>query len=227
MLESVLQDTTLILTLARPGAVNALNESVYNALHDELQQARDRTDVRCVVIAAAGHKAFCAGADLKEYAGMEPEVVEHQQMMYLLRMLVDLVEFPKPVAAAVHAPAIGAGMMLACACDEIVMSDATWMSLPEAQIHIPAPIAAVIVGRRTRLAAMQSLLQRAERMSAQACLQHGIVDDIVPADEVLARACQRMTVYAAMQAHVYTVNKRWLNRGLRAQLEQASRAVHL
>jgi len=227
MLETAIKGSTMILTLTRPGAVNALNEEMYEALHAGLQKAREDNDVRSLVIAGAGQKAFCAGADMKEYADLDPQLAEQRQLLFLLRMLVDFVEFPKPIVAAVHAPAIGAGMMLACACDEIVMSDATWMSLPEAKIDIPAPIAAVIVGRRTHLGAMQTLLQRAERMPAQECLRHGIVDELVPAEQVLEKACERMTIYDSIKTSVYTINKRWLNRGLRAQLEQAARSVHL
>lgn len=227
MLDTILQDQILTLTLNGPSSVNALNEANYEALHTAIQDAQRNPQVRGVVITASGHKAFSAGADLKEYAGCDPEQAEQLQMKFLLRMLIDLIEFPKPLVAAVQAPAIGAGMMLACACDEIVMADSTWMSLPEAQINIPAPIAAVIVGRRVRLGLMQSLLQRAERIDAQRSLAEGLVDELSPAGDVQGRACQRLSVYSGIAPTVYEVNKRWLNRGLREQLEIASRSVHL
>ncbi len=226
MIEQSLNQGILTLTLSRTSAVNALNEVMYEALHLALAHARTDENVRSVVIAAAGHKAFCAGADLKEYAGLPLEEAEHKQMKFLLRCLVDLIEFPKPVVAAVHAPAIGAGMMLACACDEIVMARTAWMSLPEAQINIPAPIAAVIVGRRTGASAMQALLQRAERFDAQRCLQNGLADEVVDLDDVLGAAQRRLDVYNPIAPRVYAINKRWLNQNLRAQLEAASRAVH-
>ena len=226
MIEQSLSQSILTLTLSRANAVNSLNEVTYEGLHLALQEARDNGQVRSVVIAAAGHKAFCAGADLKEYAGLPAEEVEHKQMKFLLRCLIDLVEFPKPVVAAVHAPAVGAGMMLACACDEIVMATSAWMSLPEAQINIPAPIAAVIVGRRTGWSAMQALLQRAERFDAQRCLQNGVVDEVVEPDAVLDAAQRRLDVYNPIAPRVYAINKRWLNQNLRAQLEAASRAIH-
>jgi len=226
MIEQSLSQSILTLTLARGNAVNALNEATYDALHLALTRAQTDDQVRSVVIAASGQKAFCAGADLKEYAGLPLEDVEHKQMKFLLRCLVDLIEFPKPVVAAVHAPAIGAGMMLACACDEIVMAKSAWMSLPEAQINIPAPIAAVIVGRRTGWSAMQALLQRAERFDAQRCLHHGLADDVVDREDVLGAAQRRLDVYGPIAPRVYAINKRWLNQDLRAQLEAASQAVH-
>lgn len=226
MIESSFEDQILTLTLAGPSAVNALNEQNYDGLHHALLAARDDERVRAVVLAASGHKAFCAGADLKEYADRDHDEAERLQMHFLLRALTDLVEFPKPVVAAVHAPAIGAGMMLACACDEIVMADSSWMSLPEAQINIPTPIAAVVVGRWVRQSFMHVLLQRAERMGAESCLAHGLVQVLAPADAVLQAARDRLSIYLTMQPHVYAVNKRWLNRGVRDQLVLASQAVH-
>lgn len=227
MLDTSLQDQVLTLTLNGPSSVNALNEQNYEALHVALSDARSHPDVRAVVMTASGQKAFCAGADLKEYADRDPHEAEQLQMKFLLRMLIDLVEFPKPVVAAVQAPAIGAGMMLACACDEIVMADETWMSLPEAQINIPAPIAAVIVGRRLRLGAMHALLQRADRISSAQSMTEGLVDELAPPRDVCQKAHQRLSVYSRISPQVYELNKRWLNRGLRDQLEIASRAVRI
>ncbi|MFO7747269.1 MAG: enoyl-CoA hydratase/isomerase family protein, partial [Orrella sp.] len=58
---------TFTLTLARE-PVNALNEALYDELHEAFERARDDASVRVVVLTGAGNKAFCAGADIKEYA---------------------------------------------------------------------------------------------------------------------------------------------------------------
>lgn len=227
MLEQSLDQQILTLTLSRPEAVNALNEGLYDALHIALQDARGNDQVRSVVIAASGTKAFCAGADLKEYAGQTPEVAEQKQMRFLLRCLLDLVTFPKPVAAAVHAPAVGAGMMLACACDEIVMAESAWMSLPEVLINIPSPIAAAVVGRRVRWGALQALLQRGERFDASACMQQGLADASCDSATVVRVTQERLAVYAKVEPHVYAINKRWMNRDLPTLLKAAADAVHM
>ena len=117
MVHTHLDDETGILTLTLSRApVNALNEAIYDQLHHSFVIAQKDPSVRAVVLSAVGKKAFCAGADVKEYADLPHKEAEVKQLRFLLRCLIDVVSSPKPVIAAVHAPAIGAGLMLACAC---------------------------------------------------------------------------------------------------------------
>lgn len=220
MLHTYLDDDTGILTLTLSRApVNALNEAIYDQLHHAFITAQKDPSVRAVVLAADGQKAFCAGADVKEYADLAHKEAEVKQLRFLLRCLIDVVNCPKPVIAAVHAPAIGAGLMLACACDEIVLSQSAWVSLPESKLNLPTPIGAAIAARRFEPRAIQALVQRAERLNAEQCLAAGFADQIVPQDEVMAVVQQRLTVYADIHSDVYAVNKRWLNRDVPAILQ--------
>ena len=211
---------TLTLTLARP-PVNALNEALYDQLHQAFEMARADTSVRAVVLAALGEKAFCAGADVKEYADLPHEQADVKQLAFLLRCLLDVVSCPKPVLAAVTAPAIGAGLMLACACDEVVLAQTAWVSLPESKLNLPTPIGAAIAARRFEPRAVHTLVQRAERLSADQCLTAGFADQVVSADKVMQLAAHRLAVYADINSDVYATNKRWLNRDL-PQILQAS-----
>ncbi|MDF1556521.1 MAG: enoyl-CoA hydratase-related protein, partial [Deferrisomatales bacterium] len=69
------QDGTCILTLNRPHAMNSFSMELLGALHEALDEIAFDPEVRCVIVTAAGDKAFCAGADLKERAGMDPNQV--------------------------------------------------------------------------------------------------------------------------------------------------------
>jgi enoyl-CoA hydratase/carnithine racemase len=211
---------TLTLTLARP-PVNALNEALYDQLHASFEMARDDDSVRAVVLAALGEKAFCAGADVKEYVGLPHDQADVKQLTFLLRCLLDVVNCPKPVVAAVTAPAIGAGLMLACACDEVVLAQNAWVGLPESKLNLPTPIGAAIAARRFEPRAVHTLVQRAERLNAHQCLAAGFADQVVPANEVMPTVVQRLTAYTDINAVVYAINKRWLNRDL-PQILQAS-----
>lgn len=226
MLEQNLDPQTGILTLnfARP-PVNALNQDMYDAIHEALAFAGHNQDVKSIVFTASGAKAFSAGADIKEFAHLSRDEAEHRQLALLLRCLQDLVNCPKPTLAAVSAPAIGAGLMLACACDEIVLAQSAWVSLPEIELALPTPIGAAIVGRRVRLSAMHALLQRAERFDAARCLAEGLVDAVVPNAELDALVQSRLLVYHGFDTNVYGVNKRWLNRDLSEQLKVAADMV--
>lgn len=211
---------TFTLTLARE-PVNALNEALYDELHEAFERARDDASVRVVVLTGAGNKAFCAGADIKEYAELPHQEAEAKQLAVLLRCLTDLVTCPKPVMAAVNAPAIGAGLMLASACDEIVLAKSAWVSLPESKLNMPTPIGAAIVARRFEARAVHTLLQRAERLDATQCAASGFADQVVAVEDVLTTVAKRAEVYAEIDAAVYAVNKQWLNRDLPALLQAA------
>ncbi len=210
----------LTLTLSRP-PVNALDQALYDSLHEALKFGAHNTEVKAIVVAARGGKAFSAGADIKEFAELPHDEAEARQLELLLRCLVDFVQCPKPTMAALSAPAIGAGLMLACACDEIVLADSAWVSLPEVKLNLPTPIGAAIVSRRLRLPAVHALVQRAERFDAQRCHIEGLVDAVVPADKVMGEALTRLSAFSDIDSAVYATNKRWLNRDL-ACLLQAS-----
>ena len=227
MLQQTLDDLTGILTLSlnRP-PVNALNQGMYDAIHEALAFAAHNQDVRSIVLAAPGIKAFSAGADIKEFAHLDKHEAEHKQLALVLRCLQDLISCPKPTLAAVSGPAIGAGLMLACACDEIVMTESAWVSLPEIELALPAPIGAVMVGRRLRLGAVHALLQRAERFDAAKCLSEGLVDLVVPTEDLSQQVRSRLSVYTPFDLAVYATNKRWLNQGLAEQLAAAAEMVN-
>lgn len=227
MLQQNLDPQTGILTLAlaRP-PVNALNQEMYDAIHEGLAFAAHNQDVKSIAFTASGAKAFSAGADIKEFAHLPRLESERRQLALLLRCLQDLVNCPKPTLAAVSAPAIGAGLMLACACDEIVMAQSAWVSLPEIELALPTPIGAAIVGRRVRLSAMHALLQRAERFDAARCLAEGLADVVVPSSELDTAVQSRLGVYHAFDTNVYAVNKRWLNREMSEQLQASADLVN-
>lgn len=215
---------TLTLTMAR-APVNALNQELYERLHEALKFAEHNTEVKAVLLASQGQKAFSAGADIKEFADLPHDQAEARQLALLLRCLIDFVQFPKPTLAAVSAPAIGAGLMLACACDEIVMADTAWVSLPEVRLQLPTPIGAAIVSRRLRLPAVHALVQRAEQFDAQRCVSEGLADAVVLGENVMTEAHARLMAYADTQTSVYAMNKHWLNRGLIEQLQASADLV--
>ena len=226
MLQQDLEHDTgiLTLTLARP-PVNALNQALYDSIHEGLAFAAHNQDVRAIVLAASGTKAFSAGADTKAFADLPLHEAEQRQLALILRCLQDWVQCSKPTVAALEAPAIGAGLMLACACDEIVMSQDAWVSLPEIQLNLPTPIGAAIVQRRVRHSAVHALLQRAERFDADRCRDQGLADEVVSGREVARVARERACVLAAFDTDVYAVNKRWMNQGLSQTLESAAKWV--
>ena len=111
MLKITLENTVLTLSFDRVSAANALNVEIYEAVHRALEKAATQDDVKVVVITGEGTRAFCSGADLKEFSDLDPVTAAHQRLSLLMRCFLELIDFAKPVIAAVQAPAVGAGLM--------------------------------------------------------------------------------------------------------------------
>jgi enoyl-CoA hydratase len=135
-IQYAVDDAVAVITLARPGAANALSSLMIDEIDRALDLAEADDDVRVVVLAGEG-KHFSSGHDLKEileerddWALMRrtPEGKwEHERVMFWDRSL-RLRDFPKPTIASVHGAVAAAGFMLACMCDLIVAADDTRFS---------------------------------------------------------------------------------------------------
>ena len=222
MLKINLDNTVLTLSIDRASAANALNAEIYEAMHQALVKAATQEDVKVVVITGEGTRAFCSGADLKEFSDLKPVVAAHQRLHLLMRCFLELIDFPKPVIAMVQAPAVGAGLMLAALCDEVLIADHTWVSLPEVKFDMPTPIGAAIVSARSNRSICHRLVQLGDRLSAEQCVSAGLVDHTVPLAELPALCAQRASVLAQIPLYGFAINKKWMNREIRQELLAAA-----
>jgi enoyl-CoA hydratase/carnithine racemase len=222
MIVATRHDRVIELALARPRAANALDERTYAQLKQALAEAILDPTIDALVISAQGERAFCAGADLKEYSGLAQAAAALRRREALLSMLDALLDFPKPAIAAIHAPAIGAGAMLVLACDEIVASPKAWIGFPEIAADMPSPMGVSMVARRAGYSIVQRLVQRGERLDADAALRAHLVDEIVDAEALPARAMELARERGALSAAAYAANKRWMNRRLKRELAAAA-----
>ena len=224
-IESSLNDGVLTLTIVRPEAANALNEALQLELQNVLARGQADPSVKAAVLAAAGPKAFSSGADLREYSELPWEQAALRRREVLMDTLYALLRFDKPLVASVQAPAVGAGAMLALACDEIVMNEATWLSFPESQHDMPSPVGIVMIERRGAIGQVQRLIQRAQRLSAGDALAAGVVDAVCPVQDLAAQCDQTALELTQVGAHAYAQNKRWRNDQCIAALAQAALAA--
>jgi len=222
MIETAMQSSVLWLTIARPQAANALDAATHEALVAALKDAAQGPQVEAVVLAAAGIKAYSAGADLSEFSELPAGCAALRRRELLLQTIEALLAFGKPTVAAVQAPAIGAGAMLALACDRIVMAEGAWMGFPEAKYGMPSPMGAALLARRASWQVLQRVLQAGERCAAADAAQAGLVDECVAADVLSARSQARAAELAAIPSHAYAANKAWLNRELIRDIAEAA-----
>jgi enoyl-CoA hydratase/carnithine racemase len=222
MILSTHEDGVLWLSFNRTAAANALNLELYDALHTAMQGAIADPAVKCIVLTGEGKKAFCAGADLKAFSELGREQAELRHLDLLDRCFDDLLNCGKPVVACVQAAAVGAGLMLAALCDEIVMADQAWVSLPEVLFDMPTPIGAAIVSPRVSRRLMHRLVQLGERVGAAECLSEGLVSLVVPSEQLLEVTRARAKALAAIPRNAYALNKQWINQHTQGELARAS-----
>jgi len=191
---------TLIVTINRPEARNAVNQAVSIGVGDALQQAQDDPEIRAVVITGAGDKAFCAGADLKAISRGEnifhPDHPEWGFAGYVQHFI------DKPIIAAVNGTALGGGTELALASDLVVAQASAQFGLPEVKRGLIAAAGGVfrIVDQLPRKVAMQ-LLVTGEPITADQAARWGLINEVVPDGTVLDAAlalAERITANAPL-----------------------------
>jgi enoyl-CoA hydratase/carnithine racemase len=184
-------DGVATLTLNRPDVMNSLNFPLLHAIRDQIESFRFKPDIRVVIITAAGEKAFCAGADLKERATLPPERVK--EFIFTIRNLFTSIEqLNKAVIAAVNGVALGGGTELALACDIRIASTNATMGLTETRLAIiPGAGGTQRLPRLVGRGKAKELIFTGQRISAEEALKIGLVNRICEPKDLLDE-CRKM-----------------------------------
>jgi len=174
-----------LVTLNRPGARNAISPEVSQAMAEVLDTIEADPDARAVVVTGTG-EVFSAGADLKVVAqgrGMEIARAKGGFAGLVQR------DFPKPIIAAVNGPALAGGFEIVLSCDLVVAADTARFGVPEAQRGLMAAAGGLIrLPKRVPLAIALELAMTGDPISADRALALGLVNRVVPRDEVVDTA---------------------------------------
>jgi len=175
-------------TLNRPRVLNALNQRTWENLRTAFEDARDDAQVRGVILTGAGDKAFIAGADISELAHVT--AVEAQESSSFGQAVLDLIEnLGKPVIAAVNGFALGGGCETAMACTIRVASENARFGQPEVKLGlIPGGGGTQRLPRLVGKGRALQLILSGETISAQEAYRIGLVNEVVPAAELITRA---------------------------------------
>lgn len=178
--------SVLILTLNRPDKLNSLDQGLVDALHAAMDVYELRADIHAVVLTGAGTKAFAAGADIAQLkerrAGDALKGINSQLFDRIAR-------FACPVIAAVRGYALGGGCELALACDLRVAGESAKFGQPETGLGIMAAAGATWrLAELIGLGRARELLYTGRVVQAEEALQMGLVNQVVPDDEVLDAA---------------------------------------
>jgi 2-(1,2-epoxy-1,2-dihydrophenyl)acetyl-CoA isomerase len=174
------------LTLNRPERRNALNPDLNRELLAGLQQAASDAGVRAVLITGAG-KGFCSGADLTIFQDRpSPDVVYDHIVNGLGPLMTAIVSMPKPVLAAVNGVAAGAGASLALACDLRIMAHDASLLMAFSNIGlVPDAGASWFLARQIGTGRAFEFMAEGDRLTAGHCLELGLANKVVPADDLL------------------------------------------
>src|SRR6202795_408006 len=190
-LESVLYEkkgAIAYVTLNRPKVLNALSQAVFSELKTAFEDARDDANVRSVILTGSGDKAFAAGADIAEMSSYT--ATQGEEATRRAQGVTELIEnLGKPVIAAVNGFALGGGCELAMACTFRIASETARFGQPEVKIGIMPGAGGTqrlprLIGKGRAL----QLILSGEIISAQDAYRIGLVNEVVPLANLIARA---------------------------------------
>jgi enoyl-CoA hydratase len=169
-----------ILAMNRPKALNTLNIETLRDIQAGIQEVRDHSELKVLIVTGSGEKAFVAGADIAEMKGMNSiEALNFAKLGHLtLKMIQDL---DRPVIAAVNGYALGGGTEIALACDFIYASENARFGLPEVTLGIfPGFGGTQRLPRLIGKGKAKELILTGKMITAQEACQMGIVNRVFP-----------------------------------------------
>jgi enoyl-CoA hydratase/carnithine racemase len=208
------------ITLNRPQALNAYNIQMRDDLYEILSAIRIDDEVRAIVFSGAGDKAFCAGADLKEFLSA-PSAVKARRIRAVRDLWNLFLNLPQPIIAALHGYVLGSGIEIALFCDIRIASPDVLFGLPEVGLGIlPAAGATQTLPRVMGLSGSLDMLLTGRRLTGQEALSVGLINQLAPRATLLQTANGMAEKIASYDPVVVQNAKKAVRRGLDLPLEQ-------
>lgn len=176
------------ITINRPEALNALSSQVLADLNEVLDQVEKSEEIRVVIVTGAGEKAFVAGADIKEMDLMSP-IQAFEYMTFANDTFTRLSDLRQPTIAVINGYALGGGMELALSTDIRIGFEKTVVGFPEVGLGIiPGFAGTQRMSRLIGTSRAKELIFTARTVKGQEAYDLGILNKLVPAEELLSSA---------------------------------------
>jgi len=178
-----------IVTLNREPKLNTLTPDMLNALESHARAIDADPTIRVVILTGAGTRAFCVGADISQWAALQPLDMWRQWVKRGHQVFDQWARLRQPVIAAINGHAFGGGLELAISADIRIATSSAQYALPEASIATcpgwsgSQRMVRLIGGSQTKYLALSG-----QRLSASQALHAGLVHEVVEADALMARA---------------------------------------
>jgi enoyl-CoA hydratase len=184
------QDGVAVLTLNRPGRLNAIGSDTIELLERALDDVEKNRTVRALVVTGEG-RVFCAGADITELDRLGGANDFARFVQSLTDCFGRLARLPQPSVAAIDGLALGGGFELALSCDLRIAGERARFGVPEVRLGLlPAATGTQRLARLLPAAVAKHLLMTGEQLSADEALAWGLVNRVVPTGEVVGAALE-------------------------------------
>jgi len=203
----------MTLTFNRVQRKNSITSAMYAALADALTQAQDDAAVRCVLIQGDA-TIFSAGNDIGDFLNAPPAAGKDAPPSPVFRFLHGIAAFPKPIVAAVCGPAVGIGTTLLLHCDLVYAGDNAAFSVPFVNLGlVPEAASSLLLPQMLGYHRAAEALLLGEPFMAEAALEVGLVNRIVPPTECNAIAQAQARKLAAKPLSALVETKRLMKKG--------------
>lgn len=207
------------ITLNRP-PVNILNIAMMEEINDQLNAWQGKKDLKVVLFNARG-KCFSAGVDVGEHMGdLAPKMIGAFHRMFRLMDTLGI-----PTVASVYGSCLGGGCELAVFCDLVVSSQGAKYGQPEIQVGVFPPIAAQIMPRIMGRKAAMELILSGKIISAEEARTMGLVNQVVPEEELEEATVKFVKPYLKLSAEVLRKTKKAVSAGLMDDFEPSLKVI--
>ncbi len=212
----------LEVTIDRPKA-NAIDAATSRIMGDVFAGFRDDDALRVAILTATGDRFFCPGWDLKAAAAGEPPDADYGVGGF--GGLQQLPGLNKPVIGAINGLAFGGGFEIALSCDLLIVAEHATFALPEINSGTVADAASIKLPRRIPFHVAMDLLLTGRRIDAREAKQWGLVNEIVPAEQLMTRARELAQQLADGPPLVFAAIKEIIRETTHLSIEQAFEQV--
>lgn len=213
-------DGIAILRLNRPATMNAINGALRSGLTQQLYLLDVDPKVQAIVLTGSGNRAFCGGQDLDESSTIDTtnlaSWLNRQHAMYQAVRDVN-----KPLIAALNGTAVGAGFQISLMCDLRVAHPSLLMGQPEVKAGLASIVGSYLMSLQLGHSLNQQLSLTGELITGERAYQLGLVNDLVPPDQVLSHALNRARQLAALPMTAIRATKQRFRERTQAGFEEA------
>lgn len=217
------EDRVATITLNRPDVLNAYTPDMGDEIVAAFRAAAVDNEVRAVILTGAGERGFCAGADrvyLQQPLPPGTRLIGEEEL--IRSFALELAQFPKPTIAALNGHAVGIGMTMILPMDMRIAADHCKLALNFSKLGILLGLGSThLLPQIVGMHKAQELVLTARTITAQEGLDIGLLNHVVPAGDLMAKARELALQCAECDPHTLTFAKRALRYGASVSLEEA------